>query len=119
MSQTVSKELRDEIRQEVMTKRGRRRRAPQAIEDKRLLSVDDVMRILHAGRDTIYKMLESGEIYGFRLDGCRWIIPAEPFYRDVLHESPKNTIDCHALAKIAAREAVAALADALKEALGN
>lgn len=41
-----------------------------------ILTVEDVMEYLYIGRNTIYKLLNSGELTGFRI-GRTWKIPRD------------------------------------------
>jgi len=42
--------------------------------ENEIYTVDDVIRILHLGRNTVYNMLNSGEIKAVRF-GRQWRIP--------------------------------------------
>ena len=41
-----------------------------------ILTVDDVMQMLYIGRNTVYNLLNSGELKGFRI-GRTWKIPKD------------------------------------------
>lgn len=41
-----------------------------------ILTVNDVAEILYIGKNTVYSLLQSGELRGFRL-GKSWRIPRE------------------------------------------
>lgn len=41
-----------------------------------ILTVDDVMQMLYIGRNTVYNLLNSGKLKGFRI-GRTWKIPKD------------------------------------------
>lgn len=46
------------------------------MSDKEILTREEVMEILKIGRSTFYKLLQSGELKGFK-EGNRYKVPAQ------------------------------------------
>lgn len=46
------------------------------MEDYDILTVQDVMKFLYIGKNTVYGLLQSGELKAFRI-GKSWRIPRE------------------------------------------
>ncbi len=53
-----------------------------------ILTVDDVMELLYIGRNTIYHLLNTGELTGFRI-GRTWKIPRECLNEHILTKCRK------------------------------
>ena len=45
-------------------------------EDDEILSIEDVMEILHIGKNSVYSLLKSNEIRNIRV-GKRYIVPKQ------------------------------------------
>ncbi len=48
----------------------------ETIEQKEILTREEVMEILKIGRSTFYKLLQNGELKGFK-EGNRYKVPAQ------------------------------------------
>lgn len=46
------------------------------ISDKEILAREDVMEILKIGRSTFYKLIQNGDLKGFK-EGNRYKVPAQ------------------------------------------
>lgn len=54
-----------------------------------LVSIDEVCEALHIGRNTAYKLLNSGDLKGFRIGKC-WKIPKRAV-QDYFYEKSRLT----------------------------
>ena len=52
----------------------------EAVTQKELITVDEVMKILKIGKNTAYHLLEDNEIEAFRI-GNKWKIPRSSVYK--------------------------------------
>ena len=50
-----------------------------------ILTVTDVAEILYTGRNTIYELLASGDLKGFRI-GKSWRIPKQNLEEYIIHK---------------------------------
>ncbi len=55
-----------------------------------LISIDDACSDLHCGRTTVYNLLRSGELKGFRINR-RWKIPKESIQQFIIKQTHDNT----------------------------
>ena len=55
-----------------------------------LISIDDACSDLHCGRSTVYNLLRSGELQGFRINR-RWKIPKESITQFIIKQTQNNT----------------------------
>jgi len=51
-----------------------------------ILTVEEICEILYIGRNTVYELLQSGEMKGFRI-GRRWKIPREAISEYIARKS--------------------------------
>jgi excisionase family DNA binding protein len=51
-----------------------------------ILTVDDVMELLYVGKNTVYSLLQSGQLKGFRL-GRSWRIPRESLTKFIIEKA--------------------------------
>ena len=51
-----------------------------------ILTVEDVMELLYVGKNTVYSLLQSGELKGFRL-GRSWRIPRESLTKFIMEKA--------------------------------
>ena len=54
-----------------------------------ILTVTDVMELLYIGRNTVYQLLNSGELKGFRI-GRTWKIPRDCLSNYILAKCSKK-----------------------------
>lgn len=54
-----------------------------------ILTVEDVMELLYVGKNTVYSLLQSGQLKGFRLGRC-WRIPRESLTRFIIEKAGLN-----------------------------
>lgn len=54
-----------------------------------ILTVDDVMQMLYIGRNTVYNLLNSGKLKGFRI-GRTWKIPKDCLTDYIVTKCSKN-----------------------------
>ena len=55
-----------------------------------LISIDEACGDLHCGRSTVYNLLRSGELQGFRINR-RWKIPKESIQAFIIKQTKENT----------------------------
>ena len=51
-----------------------------------ILTVEDVMELLYVGKNTVYSLLQSGQLKGFRLGRC-WRIPRESLTKFIMEKA--------------------------------
>ncbi len=51
-----------------------------------ILTVEDVMELLYVGKNTVYSLLQSGQLKGFRL-GRSWRIPRESLTKFIMEKA--------------------------------
>lgn len=51
-----------------------------------ILTVEDVMELLYVGKNTVYSLLQSGQLKGFRL-GRSWRIPRESLTKFIIEKA--------------------------------
>ena len=51
-----------------------------------ILTVEDVMELLYVGKNTVYSLLQSGQLKGFRL-GKSWRIPRESLTKFIMEKA--------------------------------
>lgn len=51
-----------------------------------ILTVEDVMELLYVGKNTVYSLLQSGQLKGFRL-GRSWRIPRESLSKFIIEKA--------------------------------
>ena len=51
-----------------------------------ILTVEDVMELLYVGKNTVYSLLQSGQLKGFRL-GRSWRIPRESLSKFIMERA--------------------------------
>ena len=56
-----------------------------------ILTVNDVAEILYVGRNTIYDLLNSGQLKGFRIGSKSWRIPRQCLNEYILEKSGSTT----------------------------
>lgn len=50
-----------------------------------ILTVKDLMKVLHIGKNTALSLLNEGRIQGYRIKGNRWRILKEDIIEYILH----------------------------------
>lgn len=58
--------------------------------NKYLVSIDEACEDLHCGKSTVYALLHSGKLNGFRIKR-RWKIPRESIENFIFEQSRNNT----------------------------
>lgn len=51
-----------------------------------VLTVEDVMELLYVGKNTVYSLLQSGQLKGFGLGRC-WRIPRESLTKFIMEKA--------------------------------
>ena len=55
-----------------------------------LISIEEACENLHCGKSTVYGLLQSGKLKGFRINR-RWKIPRDSVQRFIIEQSQNNT----------------------------
>lgn len=50
-----------------------------------VLTVKDLMKVLHIGKNTVFSLLKEGQIQGYRIRGNQWRIFKEDVIEYILH----------------------------------
>ncbi len=50
-----------------------------------VLTVKDLMKVLHIGKNTVLSLLKEGQIQGYRIKGNQWRIFKEDVIEYILH----------------------------------
>lgn len=54
-----------------------------------IMTVEELMELLHIGKSTVYQLLDSGEIKAFRI-GRKWKIPKKAVYEYIQRKTNRK-----------------------------